>query len=84
MQITEKQAADEQARQEFEDIYELIDIGDSATLDGLMKELEVADRLQGMINRYLKQLLMVRGVKSLSSAAASGSTPPITGPGDAG
>jgi hypothetical protein len=67
--------ADEQARQEFGDIHELIDIGETATLDGLMKELDVADRLQGMINRCLKQLLIVRGVKSLSSAAES--TPQI-------
>ena len=69
--------ADEQARQELGDIHELIDIGETATLDGLMKELDLADRLQGMINRCLKQLLMVRGVKSLSSAAVSESTPQI-------
>ena len=68
---------DERARQELGDIHELIDIGKTATLDGLMKELDLADRLQGMINRCLKQLLMVRGVKSLSSAAVSESTPQI-------
>jgi hypothetical protein len=69
--------ADKQARQELGDFHELIDIGETATLDGLMKELSVADRLQGMISRCVKQLLMVRGVKSLSSAAVSESTPQI-------
>jgi hypothetical protein len=75
--IGDDPGADEQARQELGDIHELIDIGKTATLDGLMKELDLADRLQGMINRCLKQLLMVRGVKSLSSAAVSESTPQI-------
>ena len=69
--------ADEQARQELGDIHELIDIGETATIDGLMKELDLVDRLQGMINRCLKQLLMVRGIKSLSSAAVSEPTPQI-------
>jgi hypothetical protein len=50
------------------------------TIDGLMNELDVADRLHGMINRCLKQLLTVRDVKSLSSAAASDSIPQIGGP----
>ena len=79
-----RQTADEQARQELGDIHELIDIGEPATLDGLMKELDVADRLQGMINRCLKQLLLVRGVKSLSSAAGSDSIRQIGRPRKAG
>jgi hypothetical protein len=54
---------DEQAREELGDIHELIDIGETATL--------------GMIGRCVKQLLMVSGVKSLSSAAVSESTPQI-------
>ena len=81
---TARQIADEQARQELGDIHELIDIGEPATLDGLMKELDVADRLHGMINRCLKQLLTVRGVKSLSSAAGSDSIRQIGGPRKAG
>ena len=34
-----RRAADEQARQELGDIHQLIDIGESATFDGLMREL---------------------------------------------
>jgi hypothetical protein len=73
-------AADEQAREEFGEIYQLIDVGRAATLLGLMKELDVKERLDGMINRCLKRLLTVRGVKSLSSAASSVSSPQIAGP----
>jgi hypothetical protein len=65
--------------------YSMPPVGEPATIDGLMKELDVADRLQGMINRCLKQLLMVRGVKSvLSAAAPSESAPQIGGPRKAG
>jgi hypothetical protein len=73
-------AAKEQAQQELGDIYKLIDIGDPATIDGLMKELDVKERLDGMIYRCLKQFLAVRGVKSLSPAASSVSTRQISGP----
>jgi hypothetical protein len=79
-----RRAADEQARQELGDIHQLIDIGEPATIEGLMKELDVKERLDGMINRCLKQLLTVRGVKSLSSAASSSSAPQIAGPRKAG
>jgi hypothetical protein len=67
--------ADEQARQELGDIHQLIDVGEPATIDGLMKELDVIERLDGMITRCLKQLLIIRGVKSLSSTPSSESAP---------
>jgi hypothetical protein len=73
------QAAKEQARQELGDIYKLIDIGD-ATIEGLMKELDIKERLDGLISKCLKQLLMVRCVKSLSPTSSSGSMPQISGP----
>jgi hypothetical protein len=73
-------AAKEQARQELGDIYGLIDIGEPATIEGLMKELDIKERLDGLISKCLKQLLMVRGVKSLSPASSSGSMPQISGP----
>src|SRR5215831_12767246 len=43
-------AAEEQARQELGDIYQLIDIGEPATVKGLMKELEIKERLDGFIS----------------------------------
>jgi hypothetical protein len=62
----------------------LIDIGEPATVDGLMKELDIKERLDGLISKCLKQLLMVRGVKSLSAASSSVPTPQISGPRKAG
>jgi hypothetical protein len=79
-----RRAADEQARQELGDIHQLIDIGEPATIDGLMKELDIKERLDGMINRCLKQLLMVRGIKSLSSGTSSAAAPQIARPRKAG
>jgi hypothetical protein len=76
--------AKEQARQELGDIYQLIDIGEPATVEGLMKELEIKERLDGLISKCLKQLLMVRGVKSLSVASSSVPTPQISAPRKAG
>jgi len=77
-------AAEEQARQELGDIYQLIDIGEPATVEGLMKELDIKERLDGLISKCLKQLLMVRGIKSLSAASSSVPTPQISDPRKAG
>ena len=82
--LEEAQIVDEQARQELGDIHQLIDVGAATTIGGLMEELDVIERLDGMITRCLKRLLIIRGVKSLSSAASSESTPQITGPRKAG
>ena len=38
---------------------ELIDIGRPATIAGLMNELDVRERLDGLIDKCLKRLLMV-------------------------
>jgi hypothetical protein len=77
-------AAKEQAQQELGDTYELIDIGEPATIKGLMDELDIKERLDSLISKCLKQLLMVRGVKSLSAASSSVQTPQISGPRKAG
>jgi len=77
-------AAKEQAQQELGDTYELIDIGEPATIKGLMDELDIKERLDSLISKCLKQLLMVRGVKSLSTASSSVPTPQISGPRKAG
>jgi len=77
-------AAKEQAQQELGDTYELIDIGEPATIKGLMDELDIKERLDSFISKCLKQLLMVRGVKSLSAASSSVPTPQISGPRKAG
>jgi hypothetical protein len=77
-------AAKEQAQQELGDTYELIDIGEPATIKGLMDELDIKERLDSLISKSLKQLLMIRGVKSLSATSSSVPTPQISGPRNAG
>ena len=63
----------------FGDAFDLVEIGGAATFDGLTKELEIQERLDAAINRCLKQLLMVRGVKSLAAVPPSENPRRITG-----
>jgi hypothetical protein len=52
---------------------ELFEISKTATLKRLMKELEVEERLDAMIDRLIKRLLFLRGLKSITSSAATAS-----------
>jgi hypothetical protein len=63
--------ADSEAKKELGENYELVEIGAAATFDGLRNELEIQERLDAAINRCLKQLLMARGVKSITAAPPS-------------
>jgi hypothetical protein len=74
------QAAEDQARKELGETYELSKVGEAATFDGLTKELEIQERLDAAIARCIKQLLMVRGVKSVTAAPPSEIPKRITGP----
>jgi hypothetical protein len=69
-------AAQAQAREELGDAYALVEFGETATLDQLMKELSVEDRIDAMIERCLKRLLLLRGLKSLAPSTASSTLPP--------
>jgi hypothetical protein len=55
--------------------YDLVGITEFATIPNLVQELAIVDRLDGMIDRNIKRLLMVRGVKSLA-VSAEHSAPP--------
>jgi hypothetical protein len=66
-----RKEADEKAERELGPALELIEIGDVATPDHLLMELALIDRLDGMIARCLKQLLLVRGVKSISLSTSA-------------
>ena len=77
--------AEEQARSELGNAWKLVEMGDAATTDHLLDELSIIDRLEGMIDRCLKRLLFVRGLKSNSSTSSeskSSTAPPahIRGP----
>jgi hypothetical protein len=63
----------DRVRKELGDTFELVEIDDAATFDGLTKELDVKERLDAAIARCLKQLLLVRGVKSVAATPAAAS-----------
>ncbi len=53
------------ARDNLGDACELAEIGEVATIDYLLKELNIADKLQGMINHLFRQLYLLKGLKTL-------------------
>lgn len=69
-------ALEGQAREELGEFYALVEMGEEATFDGLRDELEVQSRLDATIDRCIKRLLLVRGLKSMSIGPASHPAPP--------
>jgi hypothetical protein len=63
-QVTD--ATNEQARKELGEVFQLVEIGGLATLDRLAQELSIIERLDAMIDRCLKRLLLCQGTKSLA------------------
>lgn len=76
-QVQADHTAREQARQKLGIGWQLIELGDVVTTDHLFGELSIVDRIDGMIDRCLKRLLFVRGIKSLSSSASEVPSKPI-------
>jgi hypothetical protein len=74
------QAAEDKARNELGDAYELVEIGETATIDCLMRDLEVQDRLDSMVDKCLKRVLFMRGLKSISSTSSAPPPERIRGP----
>jgi hypothetical protein len=70
-------ATEDQARKDLRDTYELVEIGDAATVARLMEDLDVQDRLDAMIDKCLKRLLFVRGLKSISSGSSPAPLKPL-------
>ena len=66
-------------RIEFGSAIELVEIGDVATLEYFEKELAIVERLDAAIARDLKSLLLVRGIKSMSSSARTAPSQPRLG-----
>ena len=69
--LAEMRALFGEIRQEMGTDWELVDIADVATIADLLSELSVVDRLDGMIDRCIKRLLMVREIKSLAAPSKS-------------
>jgi hypothetical protein len=59
----------EQARSDLGVTYELVELGNVATTDYLMTELETFERINGMINRLLRQFFIIKSFKSLAPPA---------------
>ena len=77
-----------QAREELGGTYALVELGETATVERLLQDLGVEERLDAMIDKSLKRLLFLRGLKSLSPSSSSSSAPlqprpalqPVPGP----
>jgi hypothetical protein len=63
-----------------EELYAFIEIGEAATLERLLADLGVEDRLDAMIDRCMKRLLLLRGFKSMAATPASAPSLRIAGP----
>jgi hypothetical protein len=63
-------AKEGEIRNELGDALVFIEMNEAVTIERLFEELTVFDRLDGMIDRCVKRLLMVRGVKSMSQTSA--------------
>jgi hypothetical protein len=73
-------AALEEARKELGDACDLIEIRDTATVQSLLADLKIEERLDAMIDKCLKRLLFVRGLKSLPAARSSAPAQPVPKP----
>jgi hypothetical protein len=63
-------AAKEQIHKELGEFAKLAEMSGSLTFDNLHKELSLIDRIDGMIDRCLKRLLFIRGLKSITASAS--------------
>jgi hypothetical protein len=68
------------AQKELGDDFRLLEIGDRATVEGLLRDLEIEGRIDGLIDKGLKRLLFLRGLKSLATPSSSAPPQPIAEP----
>jgi hypothetical protein len=61
-----ERAAEAKARKELRDLYPLVEMGDEVTVACLLNDLAIHERLDAMIDKCLKRLLLIRGIKSVS------------------
>ena len=69
----------EHARKELGEDFRLVEIGDTATVEGLLRDLDIEERLNALIDKGLKRLLFLRGLKSISPVSSSTSQQRIEG-----
>lgn len=73
--IAFRKDVDERAQRELGSALELVTVGEITSTDHLLEELALIERLDGMIVRCLKQLLLVRGVKSMPPSGINEALP---------
>ena len=59
-------AEEEGARKQLGELYPLVAIGEVATIPHLTRELHLRERLNEMIAKCIKQLILAKGLKSIS------------------
>ena len=69
------EAAEDQARAELGPTYDFVKMWKTATVEQLTKDLVVEGQLDAIIERCLKRLLFLRGLKSISTTSASAPRP---------
>jgi hypothetical protein len=77
-------AALAEARKDLGWMFEFIQIGDVATTDQMMKEIEIRERLDAMIDKCIKRLFLAHGVKSISPTSHAAQPTLIPAPPNAG
>jgi hypothetical protein len=55
------------------DAYELAELGEVATVDRLLQDLAVVERLDALIDKCLKRLLFLRGPQEFANGLVFGS-----------
>jgi hypothetical protein len=55
----------DEVRKELGEDFRLVEIADTATVEGLSRDLGIEERLDAMIDKCLKRLLFLRVLKSL-------------------
>ena len=65
-------------REEFAGIYDFDAFGSEINFETLARDLDLEERIDGLIDRCMKRLLFLRGLKSMSGDAPEHSTGRIT------
>jgi hypothetical protein len=75
-----EEAAEAQARKELGDNYKFVEMGDAASVSQMLKDFEVEERLDAIIDRLLKRLWYLQASRSRSPTASPAPLPRISGP----
>jgi hypothetical protein len=57
------QAAEEEAKNELGEVYKLAEVDEATSFQELRQELNIQERLDNLIEKCLKRLLLLRGIK---------------------